>query len=140
MPVYSLHLLQPLDIRYFAVLKRAYSNLVSQKIRLRISYIDKLNFLTAYLQARIDTFKSDTIQNSFRAAGLVPFNPKSVLSELNIRLYTPIPPRSRGSQASTFCPHTPANVNELYKQASSIKAFLKQRSKSPPSPLQTALN
>ena len=84
MLAHSSHLLQPLDIGCFAVLKRAYGGLVGQKMRLGISHIDKLDFLTAYPQARTDAFKSETIQNSFRAAGLVPFNPELVLSKLNI--------------------------------------------------------
>lgn len=84
MLAHSSHLLQPLDIGCFAILKRIYGSLVDQKMRLGISYIDKLDFLAAYPQARINTFKSETIQNSFRAAGLVPFNPEPVLSKLNI--------------------------------------------------------
>jgi hypothetical protein len=140
MPAHSSHLLQPLDIGCFAVLKRAYGNFISQKMRLGISHIDKLGFLLAYPKARAEAFKFSIIQNSFQAAGLVPFNPEPVLSKLNIQLRTPTPPASRGSQTSIFHPHTPANVDELYKQASSIKTFLKQRSKSPPSPSQTALN
>ncbi|CBF88708.1 hypothetical protein AN0826.2 [Aspergillus nidulans FGSC A4] len=140
MPAHSSHLLQPLDIGCFAVLKRSYASLVDQKMRLGISHIDKLDFLAAYPQARISTFKLDTIRNSFRAAGLVPLNPEPVLSKLSIQACTPTPPGSRGSQASTFCPHTPANVDELLKQASLLRDFLKQRSKSPPSPSHNALN
>ncbi|CBF76571.1 hypothetical protein AN4877.2 [Aspergillus nidulans FGSC A4] len=140
MPAHSSHLLQPLDIGCFAVLKRSYASLVDQKMRLGISHIDKLDFLAAYPQARISTFKLDTIRNSFRAAGLVPLNPEPVLSKLSIQARTPTPPGSRGSQASTFCPHTPANVDELLKQASLLRDFLKQRSKSPPSPSHNALN
>jgi hypothetical protein len=63
-----------------------------------------------------------------------------VLLKLNIQLRTPTPPISRGSEASAYHPHTPANVHDLNKQASSIKAFLKQRSRSPPSPTHAALN
>ena len=140
MPAHSSHLLQPLDIGCFAVLKRSYASLVDQKMRLGISHIDKLDFLAAYPQARISTFKLDTIRNSFRAAGLVPLNPEPVLSKLSIQARTPTPPGSRGSQASTFCPHIPANVDELLKQASLLRDFLKQRSKSPPSPSHNALN
>lgn len=140
MPAHSSHLLQPLDIGCFAVLKRSYGNLNTQKMRLSINHIDKLDFLAAYPQARSDTFKADTIINSFKAAGLVPLNPESVLSKLNIQLRTPTPPGSRGSQSSAFNPHTPANVHNIYKQAPTIKAFLKQRSKSPPSPSHAALN
>ena len=116
MPAHSSHLLQPLDIGCFAVLKRSYGNLNSQKMRLGINYIDKLDFLAQYPQARADAFKADTIRNSFRAAGLVPINAEPVLLKLNIQLRTPTPPASRGSQSSAFNPHTPANVHELYKQ------------------------
>jgi hypothetical protein len=64
-----------------------------------------------------------------------------VLLKLNIRLNTPTPLGSRlGSQSSQFTLKTPATVTELLKQASSIKAFLKQRLNSPPSPSKTALN
>jgi hypothetical protein len=141
MPAHSSHLLQPLDIGCFAVLKRSYGSLVDQKMRLGINHIDKLDFLAAYPQARADAFKTDTIKNSFAAASLVPFDPDRVLSKLNIQLNTPTPPGSRpSSQSSYFSPKTPATVAELLKQASSIKAFLKRRSNSPPTPSKTALN
>ncbi|KAJ5164704.1 uncharacterized protein N7500_006534 [Penicillium coprophilum] len=58
----------PLDISYFAVLKRAYSRLVETKIRYRINYIDKLDFLKSYPLARIEAYKPETIKNSFKAA------------------------------------------------------------------------
>ena len=140
MPAHSSHLLQPLDIGCFAVLKRSYGSLVDQKMRLGINHIDKLDFLAAYPQARYDAFKEGSVQNSFQAAGLVPFDPTRVLSKLNIRLRTPTPAPPARSRSSTFSPKTPATVAELLKQASSIKAFLKQRSRSPPSPSHTALN
>ncbi|KAJ5159222.1 uncharacterized protein N7500_008873, partial [Penicillium coprophilum] len=38
--------------------------------KVRINYIDKLNFLKAYLSARIKAFKLETIKNSFIVAGL----------------------------------------------------------------------
>ena len=98
MPPHSSHLLQPLDIGYFAVLKRAYARLIELKMRARINYIDKLDFLEAYPTARIEAFKSETIKNSFAAAGLMPYNPNRVISKLDIRLRTPTPPSSRGSE------------------------------------------
>jgi hypothetical protein len=48
MPSHSSHLLQPLDIGCFAVLKRAYSDLVVSQVKRGISRIDKCDFLTAY--------------------------------------------------------------------------------------------
>ena len=113
MLAHSSYLLQPLDIGCFAVLKRSCGSLVSQKIRLGINYIDKLDFLAAYPQARTDASKLDWIQSRFWAAGLVPLNSEPVLFKLNIQLRTPTPPGSRGSQSSAFYPHTPAKVDEL---------------------------
>jgi hypothetical protein len=137
MPAHSSHLLQPLDIGCFAVLKRAYGRLVETKMRLGINHIDKLDFLEAYPIARIEAYKLETIKNSFAAAGLVPFCPDQVLSKLNIQLRTPTPPSSRDSE---WEPKTPSNRIQLLKQASSVKALLRQRSRSPPSPLNCAIN
>ena len=106
-------------------------------MRVGINHIDKLDFLEAYPSARIEAFKSETIKNSFAAAGLIPYNPDRVISKLNICLRTPTPPWSRGSE---WEPKTPSNYVQLQKQASSIKALLKQRSKSLPSPLNSAIN
>lgn len=83
-PPHSSHLLHPLHIGCFAVLKRSYSRLVENQARAGYNHIDKLDFLAAYLQARTETFKPETIQNSFAAAGLVPINADRVLSDLNI--------------------------------------------------------
>ncbi|BCR88024.1 uncharacterized protein ACHE_40588S [Aspergillus chevalieri] len=141
MPAHSLHLLQPLDIGCFSVLKRSYGRLVETKMRLRINHIDKFNFLEAYPHTRFETFKPETIRNSFAAAGLVPFDPDRVLSKLNIRLRTPTPPVSWGSESSrNFTPKTPQTLKQLHRQASSIKRLLRQRSQSPPSPTHRALN
>ena len=77
MPPHSSHLLQPLDIGCFAVLKRSYSQMVEMKMRNGINHIDKLDFLEACPSARIEAFKLKTTKNSFRAAGLAPFLPQS---------------------------------------------------------------
>src|SRR5699024_6940786 len=137
MPAHSSHLLQPLDIGCFSVLKRSYGQHVETKMRTGLNHIDKLNFLEVYPHARIEAFKSVTIKNSFTAAGLVPYNPDTVISKLNIQLHTPTPPPSRGSD---WEPKTPSNYMQLQKQASSIKALLRTRSRSPPSALNSAIN
>jgi hypothetical protein len=48
---YLLHLLQPLDISCFLLLKRAYSREVEALIRYYINYITKLEFLPAFKAA-----------------------------------------------------------------------------------------
>ena len=141
MPAYLSYLLQPLDMGCFAVLKRLYGRMVETKMRNGINHIDKLDFLKVYPLARIEAFKSETIKNSFLATGLVPFKPERVISKLNIRLRTLTPLASRGSELSrNFTLKTPFTEKELRRQASSIKALLCTRSRSPPSPSDCALN
>lgn len=137
MPPHSSHLLQPLDVGCFAVLKRAYGQLVESKTRLGINHVDKLDFLMACPSARANTLKLSTIANSFRATGISPYSPDEVLLKLNIHLKTPTPP---GSSGSIFSPRTPQNLLQLQKQASSIKYLIKRRSQSPPTPTDRALN
>lgn len=86
MPAHSSHLLQPLDIGCFAVLKHFYGRLVENQAQMGYNHIDKLDFLAAYPQARAEAFIPETIQNNFAAAGLVPINAERVLSRLNISL------------------------------------------------------
>ena len=124
-PPHSSHLLQPLDVGCFAVLKRAYGKYVEDVMRRGQNHIDKLDFLDAFPTARIEAFKAETIKNSFLATGLDPYDPNRVISKLNIRLRTPTPPLSRGSESSAWKPKTPSNHKQLQKQASSIKKLLK---------------
>jgi hypothetical protein len=142
MPSHASHLLQPLDVGCFAVVKRAYSRFVSDLARRGYNHIDKCDFLENYQHARLEAFqKPAIIQNSFAASGLVPVDAERVLSKLNISLRTPSPPSSRpSSRSSQFTPKTPRTVIQLQKQATMLKDLLKQRSNSPPSPSNTILD
>ena len=142
MPAHSSHLLQPLDVGCFGVLKRAYGRLVENQARTGYNHIDKLDFLAAYPKARTEAFKPENIRNSFAAVGLSPVvDAERVLSKLNISLRTPTPPGSRpSSRSSVFTPKTPRTTIQLEKQAKALKDLLKQRSKSPPSPTKTILD
>ena len=51
MPSHSSHLLQPLDVGYFAPLKEAYSREVVELTRYYINHITKLEFLLAFKAA-----------------------------------------------------------------------------------------
>ena len=84
MPPHSSHILQPLDVSCFSVLKRSYGRQVEQFIRRNIDFIDKSDFLVSYNQARTETYQSDTIRNGFKAIGLVPYDPIRVLLILQI--------------------------------------------------------
>lgn len=73
-PTHSSYLLQPLDIRCFAILKRVYSRFVSDLARVGYNHIDKFDFLDDYQRVRLEAFQPNTIQNSFVATGLVPID------------------------------------------------------------------
>ena len=141
MPSHFSHLLEPLDVGCFAVLKRAYSRFVSDLARTGYNHIDRLDILADYPRARLQAFQPSIIRSSFVAAGIVPVDPEMVLSKLNISLRTPTPPSSRpSSRSSEFTPKTPKTAIQLQKQASMLKELLKQRSNSPPTPSKLMLD
>jgi len=112
MPLHSSYLLQPLNVRCFVVLKRAYGRFISDLARTGYNYIDKLDFLTDYPRARIEAFQPNIIQSSFVATGIVLVSAERVLSKLNISLSTPSLLLSRlSSRSSQFTPKTPRTVN-----------------------------
>jgi hypothetical protein len=90
-PVYALYLLQPLNIGYFLLLKRAYRTKINGLVYNYINYINKLSFLVAFRMAFNRAFIKANIYASFRGARLVPFNLEVVLLKLNIKLRTPTP-------------------------------------------------
>jgi len=137
MPAHSSHLLQPLDVGCFSLLKRAYGRLIEDKMRLGFNHIDKFDFLEAYPQARTAIFSADNIKSGFSATGLIPLNPDRVLSQLNIQLKTPTPP---GSRSTDSIPKTPYNLKQLKKQESTLKKLLREHTYSPPTPAKTALD
>jgi hypothetical protein len=85
---YLLYLLQPLNIAYFALLKRSYSNSILALARNYIYYINKETFLLAFKAAYKHTFTKENTCAGFRGARLVLFNLDTVLLKLNIRLRT----------------------------------------------------
>jgi hypothetical protein len=92
MPSYLSHLLQPLNVVPYSLLKRYYGDGISLLARSRIYYIDKETFLPAFKAAFKKTFTQENICAGFRGAGLVPYNLDAVLSKLNVRLRTPTLP------------------------------------------------
>src|SRR5690606_25885912 len=87
-------------------------------------------------QARQAAYTQSNIQNRFRATGIVPYDPDRVLKHLKVRLQRTTPPLVEPSQIL----QTPYNIIQLKAQVNVIKQLLKQRSQSPPSPSNQALN
>ncbi len=90
-PPHSSHLLQPLDIECFSILKRLYGKEVKNFIRSYINYIIKPDFFACFYVAFFAIFGEENVRIGFRGIGLVPFNPEAVISKLDIKLRTPIP-------------------------------------------------
>ena len=91
MPSHSSHLLQPLDVACFALLKRSYGDGISALARNYIYYISKETFLLAFKAAYEHTFTKENARAGFRGARLVLFNLDAVLLKLDVRLRTLTP-------------------------------------------------
>ena len=112
MPSHSSHLLQPLDVGCFSVLKRVYGQRVEELMRLGVNHIDKLEFLPLYQQARTEALHSRNIKAGFAAAGLVPYNPSRVLAHLHAEFHTPTPPPLPPSE-DVWATETLYNIHKL---------------------------
>jgi hypothetical protein len=123
MPPYSSHLLRPLDIGCFGPLKKAYSREMEHLMRRFINHITKTKFFRAFYAAFQATITEKNIKGGFRGAGLVPFDPESVISKLDVQLRTPTPAEEDTSQARPWTPKTLRTVNE----ADSHSEYLQRR-------------
>lgn len=134
----SSHLLQPLDLSIFSVLKRVYDTQISENIRVGINHIDKRDFLAAYKIIRPQALSESLVRSAFEALGLVPFNPERVLDTIRIRPYTP--PDAPPLNAPQWDPTTPHDLQQLEQQVHTMKTMLERHSKSPPAPTDRVLN
>jgi hypothetical protein len=121
MPPKSSHLLQPLDVGCFGPLKQAYGRQVEDLMRVHITHVSKLEFLYGFGNAFFASMTEGNIQGGLVGAGLVPYNPERVLSKLDVKLRTPIPPTSRPSTAQPWVFQTPHNPWEAKSQSTLIK-------------------
>jgi hypothetical protein len=128
MPPHSSHLLQPLDVGCFAVLKRSYGRQIEGYMRNGVNHIDKPDFLAAYHAARTEAMTLANVQSSFAATGLVPHDPERVLSKLHAQLKTPTPPSTShaanapaNANTQSWAFETPHDTAQLALQANAIK-------------------
>jgi hypothetical protein len=135
---HSPHLLQSLDVGCFSPLKRAYSREVESLIRHHINHITKLEFLPAFKIAFDRSFTSANICSAFRGAGLVPLQPETVLSKLDVQLRTPTPPAALTE--ALWEAHTPSNAREFKAQSSLIRERVRKHKSSSPASIIGAIN
>lgn len=135
MPPHSSHLLQPLDVGCFGPLKTAFSKQNQALIRNHIFHVRKEDFLASFHAAFLASFSQSNIQAGFKGAGLHPFDPEAVLSQLDPILRSPSPLLSQGSWHAK----TPSTTLEVNKQATLIKRRLERHQSSSPTPIYEAI-
>ncbi|KFZ24719.1 hypothetical protein V502_00815 [Pseudogymnoascus sp. VKM F-4520 (FW-2644)] len=132
MPPHSSHFLQPLDVGCFGPLKSSYSKQIEKMMRMQISHITKDDFLAAFLEAFNTSMTTKNIQSGFRATGLVPYNPESVIGRLDPKPITPSPPVSRPNTPNSWITKTPQTSYDINQQSTTIKNKIARHRNSSP--------
>jgi hypothetical protein len=88
MPPHSLHILQPLDVVCFLLLKCKYSQRIRDLARKRVFRINKEGFLPAFEDAFLDVFTEANCRKTFETLSLVPFDVQVMLNWLEVWLHT----------------------------------------------------
>jgi hypothetical protein len=139
MPAHASHLLQPLDVGCFAVLKKAYGREIEHLIRCSITYISKTEFFPAFYAAFRATFTESNIRGGFRGARLAPFDPENVISKLDVQLRTPSPPEEAAEPSTPWVSKTPTTVNETKSQSKYLNRRIRRHQSSSPESIIEAL-
>ena len=121
LPSHSSHLTQPLDVGCFSVLKRMYGKELEDFIKAHINHITKPEFFIAFKAAHLATMTSKNIKAGFRGAGLVPYDPQSVLSKLDVKLRTPTPTETPFPEADPWVSQTPHGPTEAVSQSEFVR-------------------
>lgn len=83
MPPRCSHVLQPLDVSVFAPLKRALAEETDRVARLDAGCVGRVQWTEMYLRAHAKAFSASNIRNGWRATGLYPFSPFTVVDKIN---------------------------------------------------------
>ena len=140
MPPHSSHILQPLDVGCFSPLKKAYGRQIEDMMRAHITHITKDDFFPAFRNAFFAAITESNIQGGFRGAGLVPFDPESVISTLDLKLKTPTPTNASPKTPQPWVSQTPNNPTEATSQTIFIKNRIACHQNSSPTSIYNAVD
>jgi hypothetical protein len=140
MPSHSSHILQPLDVGCFGPLKQAYGRQIEKKMRAGTTHITKEDFFPAFLKAFEEVMTEKNIRGGFRGAGLVPWNPESVVSRLDVKLRTPTPVEGVDQLPAPWVSQTPHNPTEASSQSNFIKTRISRHQGSSPTSILHAVD
>ena len=124
LPAHSSHVLQPLDLAPFSVIKTKYRRQIQDLSSLDdAAPVKKERFITCYHQAREEGFTERVIRAGWRAAGLCPFNIDQVLdsSQVSQRPVTPPRPKRPLSPTESFL-YTPQGPRDIYLAQQDIQS------------------
>ncbi|KAH7471795.1 hypothetical protein FOMA001_g13366 [Fusarium oxysporum f. sp. matthiolae] len=139
MPPHSSHLLQPLDVGCFGLLKKAYGREIEHLIRCSVTHISKTEFFPAFYTAYQATMTEKNIKAAFRGAGLAPLDPESVISKLDVQLRTPTPAEEVVSPSTPWVSKTPKTILEADSQLEYLERRIKRHKISSPESILEAL-
>lgn len=135
LPPHSSHLTQPLDVGCFSVLKRMYGRQIEGFMKAHINHITKVEFFLAFKQAYQQSITVANGQAGFRAAGLIPFLPETVLGRLDVKLRTPTPTGPPSVDANPWVSQTPHNPTDALSQTALVRDRIARHQGSSPTPL-----
>lgn len=75
----------------FGPIKRVNTDQIQDLIQSGINHITKVESVPAFRAALMTTFTPENIKGAFRGAGLILYDPETVILKLDIRLRTPSP-------------------------------------------------
>ncbi|KAL9563820.1 hypothetical protein ACKAV7_012062 [Fusarium commune] len=139
MLLHSSHLLQPLDVGYFSLLKRAYGQEIEHLMRCSITHVSKTEFFPAFYAAFQATMTEKNIKAAFRGAGIIPLDPESVISKLDVQLRTPTPAEEEAGLSTTWVSKTPKTVLEAESQSEYLDRRIRRHHSSSPESILEAL-
>jgi hypothetical protein len=110
LPPHTTHRLQPLDVAIFGPLATYYSQLVNENNGHDGKDVSKHEWMQWILKSRVQANSESNIQSAWAGAGLVPFDPNKILSQLKeVKVYTSrsIMPEEQSNRLSTSLVITP---------------------------------
>jgi hypothetical protein len=92
LPPHTSHLMQPLDVGIFRLLKRAMSGFLDQICRTGINKIQKTEWLECFVKACEKAMRCSNIHGGWRGSGIYPLSSLKVLNKLPPSQAKPITP------------------------------------------------
>src|SRR5436190_24051764 len=83
LPPHSSHLTQPLDVGVFGALKKHMASKLEPLLCVRISYIQKVEWTAAFIEAHQQAFRAQNILSGFHGTGIHPYQPSKVLHQVS---------------------------------------------------------